>query len=455
MGFLYSVIGFLIAIGVLVAVHEFGHFWVARKLGVKVLRYSIGFGKPLWTKTAGEDQIEYVIAAIPLGGYVKMLGEGDPNTPVQPHEAHRAFDNQPIWKRSLIVAAGPGINFLFAILLFLMLGMMSKEGLNPTVGEVPPTSIAAIAGMQSGDQILNIDGRKVEHFGQQDLHVFNQVLRGKSIEVEVRKANSETSVLTLDVADLPIYRISPSFLSRNLGLVPVAPTITTELERILENSPAAKAGLKVGDKVVAIDEQSISSWSQMVEIISASPEQALSISIERENVLSQFVITPDLYEEGEQSVGRIGVGPKVLPYDESQLVQIDRSLWQALKYGVDQTWLMSSVTVRMLWKMLTLKVSHENISGPITIAQVAGEAIQVGLDYYLHILAVISISLGVMNLLPIPMLDGGHLMMYAIEVVAGKNTSEKVFAVGQRLGILFLVCLMSLAFYNDIFRLLN
>ena len=193
----------------------------------------------------------------------------------------------------------------------------------------------------------------------------------------------------------------------------------------------------------------------MVELINASPEQEISLSVLRDNVLTNISLTPALYEEGDQKIGRIGVGPKVLPYDDNQVVAIERGIWDSVKYGMDQTWLMSSVTVRMLWKMLTLQVSHQNISGPITIAQVAGEAIQVGLDYYLHILAVISISLGVMNLLPIPMLDGGHLLMYAIESVAGKSVSEKAFAIGQRLGIVFLACLMSLAFYNDILRLFN
>lgn len=455
MGYLYSVIGFLIAIGVLVAVHEFGHFWVARKLGVKVLRYSIGFGKPLWTKVAGDDQIEYVIAAIPLGGYVKMLGEGDPDAPVEPHEAHRAFDNQPIWKRTLIVAAGPGINFLFAVLLFLMLGLMSKDGLVPTLGDVPTDSLVAQAGVEAGDQIIEIDGRPVDYFGQQDLHVFNQVLRGKSVELQVRKTDNSVKEVSLDVSQLPIYNISPSFLTRTLGLVPIAPQISTEFARIVEASPAAAAGLQVGDKVVGIDGVTISGWQQMVEIISAAPEQSLTLSIDRDGVIKSLLITPRAYEQGSERIGRIGVAPKILPYDDVQTVHVDRSLWQALKYGIDQTWLMSSVTVRMLWKMLTLQVSHENISGPITIAQVAGQAIQIGLDYYLHILAVISISLGVMNLLPIPMLDGGHLMMYVVEAIAGKATSEKVYAVGQKLGIVFLACLMSLAFYNDIFRLLN
>ncbi|MEM7358716.1 MAG: RIP metalloprotease RseP [Pseudomonadota bacterium] len=455
MDFLYSVIGFLIAIGVLVAVHEFGHFWVARKLGVKVLRYSIGFGKPLWKKVHGEDQIEYVIAAIPLGGYVKMLGEGDDEAMVHADEKHRAFDRQPIWKRTLIVAAGPGINFLFAILVFLALGMMSKEALEPKLGNVPAGSLVAEANIQPGDQLLAVDGKRVDYFGQHDLYIFNQVLKGDDINLLVQQGNAVPQSFKLVVKDIPIYNISPSFLTRTLGLVPVFPEATTELDRILDGSPAQQAGLLSGDKIVAIDGQTIDSWPQLVAVVSAAPERLLEIDIARGASVQRFAVTPEALDVNGQTVGRLGIGPKVEPFKPEQLRSVDRNLWQAFTYGVEQTWLMSSVTVRMLWKMLTLQVSHKNVSGPITIASVAGQAIQVGLDYYLHILAVISISLGVMNLLPIPLLDGGHLLMYAVEAVAGQNASEKVFAVGQRLGIVFLFCLMSLAFYNDIFRLLN
>jgi len=455
MDFLYSVVGFLIAIGVLVAVHEFGHFWVARKLGVKVLRYSIGFGRPLWKKVHGDDQIEYVVAAIPLGGYVKMLGEGD-ETPVAEHEKHRAFDRQPIWKRTLIVAAGPGINFLFAILIFMILGSMNNEALEPKLGNVAAESIVAKAGVNSGDKILSIDGRKVDFFGQHDLHVFNQVLRGKDIILSVEQANGDTKTVNLPVKDIPIYNISPSFLTRTLGLVPVFPKATTELDRVLDGTPAATAGLLKGDVITAIDGQAIETWEHLVEVVSTAPGRMLNLDISRGDSKLRIAVTPETVEfDGHEPKGRLGIGPRLQEFSAEQIVAIDRSIVESLVYGVEQTWLMSSVTVRMLWKMLTLQVSHQNVSGPITIASVAGEAIQVGLDYYLHILAVISISLGVMNLLPIPMLDGGHLLMYAVELVAGQNASEKVFAVGQRLGIVFLICLMSLAFYNDIFRLLN
>lgn len=454
MSLLYSLLGFLIAIGVLVAVHEFGHFWVARKLGVKVLRFSIGFGKPLWRKVHGEDQIEYVIAAIPLGGYVKMLGEHDPDTPINPAESHRAFDNQPIWKRSLIVAAGPGINFLFAALIFALLGSLSTEQLRPLLGPLPATSAVAQAGVVTGDRVSAIDGRQLDYFGQHDLYIFNQVLKGENIQLEVDQ-HGKSLLVDLDVTEIPIYNINPTFISRTLGLVPEYPEITTTLSRVMPNSPAAQAGLQVGDKIVAVDGVEVTNWSGLVNIISHAPNQELLITVERADTRLRIAATPEAKANGETEVGLLGIGPTVLPYRDEQKLIIDRSFIAAIAHGAEQTWLMSIVTLRMLWKMVTLQVSHKNISGPITIADYAGQAIQVGLDSYLYILAVISISLGVMNLLPIPMLDGGHLLMYAIEVVAGKNIAERVFAVGQRLGIVMLLCLMSLAFYNDIFRLLN
>ena len=455
MGFIYSVVGFLIAISVLVAVHEFGHFWVARKLGVKVLKFSIGFGKPLWRKVHGEDQIEYVIAAIPLGGYVKMLGEDDPDSPVDPKERHRAFDNQPIWKRSLIVLAGPGINFLFAILLFLMLGMMSKEALVPNLGEPPADSIIAKAGITVDDKLLEVDGKGVEYFGQHDLYIFNRVLQGKDINLTFQQSTGSVVTIEVPVADIPIYNINPTVIARSIGLMPTFPNVSTVLNRIIKDSPAAIGGLQIDDEIIAVDDVAISSWADLVDKISAAPSNELQLTIVRDQAQQIISVTPEAKEINGQVVGRIGIGPKVLPYSPEQQVVVDRSIGQALSYGVEQTWLMSCVTMRMLWKMVTLQVSSKNISGPITIAEVTGQAIQIGLDYYLFILAVISISLGVMNLLPIPMLDGGHLLMYVVEIGAGKDISHKVFAVGQRVGVFLLICLMSLAFYNDIFRLLN
>ena len=454
MSFLYSILGFILAIGVLVAVHEFGHFWVARKLGVKVLTFSIGFGKPLWKKVAGEDQTEYVLAAIPLGGYVKMLGEGAYDQPIPEHELHRSFDRQPIWKRSLIVLAGPGINFLFAILLFMLLGMNTEKNLVPEFGDLPEQSSLYQAGVQSGDTLIAIDGKPARHLFEHDLYIFNQVLKRESVELEVN-GKSGLRKLLVPTDQIPIYNINPGSLMRQLGFVPIAPPTTTAISGVSAGSPAEQAGLQADDRFISIDNTRINSWRELSAIVVPAAGKALPIVIERDGVEMNFTITPESREINGKQAGLLGVARAFTPYADDQIIEFSRNPLQALQYGVEKTWLMSSLTLRMLWKMVTLQVSHKNVNGPITIADVAGQAIQIGWETYVYVLAVISISLGVMNLLPIPMLDGGHLLMYVIEATAGKNISEKVFAVGQRVGVLLLVCLMSLAFYNDIFRLLN
>jgi regulator of sigma E protease len=454
MSFLYSILGFILAIGVLVAVHEFGHFWVARKLGVKVLTFSIGFGKPLWKKVAGEDQTEYVLAAIPLGGYVKMLGEGSYDQPIPEHELHRSFDRQPIWKRSLIVLAGPGINFLFAILLFMLLGMNTEKNLVPEFGDLPEQSNLYQAGVSAGDTLIAVDGKPARHLFEHDLYIFNQVLKRQSIELEVSGASGVRKLL-VRTDQIPIYNINPGSLMRQLGFVPIAPPTTTAISGVSAGSPAEQAGLQADDRFISIDSIRINSWRELSEIVVPAAGKALPIVIERDGVEMNFIITPESREINGKQTGLLGVARAFTPYADDQVVELSRNPLQALQYGTEKTWLMSSLTLRMLWKMVTLQVSHKNVNGPITIADVAGQAIQIGWETYVYVLAVISISLGVMNLLPIPMLDGGHLLMYVVEAAAGKNISEKVFALGQRVGVLLLVCLMSLAFYNDIFRLLN
>lgn len=454
MSFLYSVVGFLLAIGVLVTVHEFGHYWVARKLGVKVLAFSIGFGKPLWKRVAGPDQTEYIVAAIPLGGYVKMLGEGAYATPVPEHEQHRSFDRQPIWKRSLIVMAGPAINFLFAIVLFMGLGLATERNLLPEFGNLPASSLLAEAGVQPGDRLVSVDSKPVQHLFEHDLYIFNQVLKRQDIQVEVLSAGA-TKTLQLNTANVPIYNINPASLMRQLGFAPIAPPSSTKIAAVSVGSAADSAGLQAGDRFISIDQQPIQRWQDLVAVVAPAAGQPLAVVVQRDAAQLSMMITPESREVDGQKIGLLGVTGEFIPYPPEQIVEINRNPLEALVYGAEKTWLMSSLTVRMLWKMVTLQVSPKNVNGPITIADVAGQAIQIGWQTYIYVLAVISISLGVMNLLPIPMLDGGHLLMYAVEIVAGKNASEKVFAVGQRLGVLMLVGLMSLAFYNDIFRLLN
>ena len=453
MAFLYSVVGFLIAIAILVAVHEFGHYWVAKKLGVKVLAFSIGFGKPIFSKKSGADNTEYILASIPLGGYVKMLDENEGN--VAKSEKHRAFNRQPIWKRTCIVAAGPLINFLFAILVFILLGISPVESLKPTLGEVPEQSVAAKSGIKPGDKLLSIDGRDYKYFDQHNLYLFNQVLKKKPITFVIENDVAGAHEVIVNTADISIRKLSPNFLMQTMGLMPYLPKLATELNLVVEGSPAEQAGLRKGDKIIEIDGQQVDAWAQLVELISAAPNKPTLLAVERDGAVMSFTITPEKIEKDGKTIGRIGVSPMVPEIPEAYKTHYQRNIVQSIGYGFEQTWLMSSVTVRMLGKMLIREASPKNISGPITIAEYTGKAIQIGLDYYLYLLAVISISLGVMNLLPIPMLDGGHLLFYLFEAVAGKPLSERWMQYGQQLGLLLLFGLMSLAFYNDIFRLMN
>ncbi len=455
-GFLYSVVGFLLAISILVAVHEFGHFWAARRLGVKVLKFSIGFGKPLWSKTSGPDQTEYRIAAIPLGGYVQMLGEGDPNAPIDPAEAHRSFDAQPIWKRSVIAAAGPAINFLLAIVLFMALGMTPEQQFKPTFGELPATSKLAEMGVSVGDELLAVDGKTVTHLAEYNLYVFNQVLKGQPLEFEVRDSDSMTTKqLLVETQDIPLYDINPANLVYQIGLLPFYPPLSNSLGRVLEDSPAALAGLQADDKIVSVNGVAVNQWRDLTALIAPNADQTIELEYQREGVITAVQITPRLTGEGEQARGVIGIAAKPTALNPDDLITVKKSIPQAIAHGFTETWLITSLTVRMLGKMITLQVSPKNVNGPITIADVAGQTIQIDWQAYVQFLAVISISLGIMNLLPIPMLDGGHLMMFAIEGVAGKAVSERFYQVGHGIGLVLLAGLMSLAFYNDIFRILN
>lgn len=453
MGFLYSVFGFLIAIAILVAVHEFGHYWVAKKLGVKVLTFSIGFGKALFSKKAGADNTEYILASIPLGGYVKMLDENEGK--VADSEKHRAFNRQPIWKRTCIVAAGPLINFLFAILVFIILGLSSIDSLKPILGDVPEQSAAASAGLKFGDRLLSIDGRHYQYFEQYNLYVFNQMLKKKPLTFVVENEESGAHEVILETANMSIKKLNPNFFMQTMGLMPYLPEVTTVMNQVLDDSPAKKAGLQKGDKIIEIDGQPVDKWQTLVKMVSSAPDKPLLFSVERAGVVTTLSITPESIEHNGKQIGRIGVAPLIPAIPDRYKMHYQRTFLQSFVYGVEQTWLMSSVTIRMLGKMLMLEASPKNISGPITIAEYTGKAIQIGLDYYLYLLAVISISLGVMNLLPIPMLDGGHLLFYMFEAIAGKPLSERCMQYGQQLGLLLLIGLMSLAFYNDIFRLIN
>lgn len=443
---------FLVAIGVLIVVHEFGHFWVARRLGVKVLRFSVGFGKPLWSRQVGPDRMELVISALPLGGYVKMLDENEGTVPKK--EKHRAFNRQAIWKRMAIVVAGPLFNLAFAVLAYWVVFMAGIDGIRPVVGRVMADSPAYAAGFRSGDEILSIDGSAVQSWDQRRLYLFQRALDQAVVSVEVRDRDGAVHQRTLDLSRLPVSEVNAGLVERGIGMLPNFPE-PLAIVGALEEGPAARAGMRVGDRVVAVDGARVARWTELADVINKNAGRSLRLTIERDGASRELDITPDAVEHNGKTIGLIRIRPQPAPLPEDMRVLVQLGPVEAFGEGLCSTWAMSRLTLEMFYRMLKLEVSTKNISGPITIAQYAGYSARVGLDQFVIFLAVISISLGVLNLLPIPVLDGGHLLYQAIEAIKGAPLSERSMGIGQQIGIAILIGLMSLAFYNDITRLFH
>lgn len=454
MQILYSLVSFIIAIGVLVTVHEFGHFWVARKLGVKVLRFSVGFGRPIWIRRGAVDDTEYVLAAIPLGGYVKMLDEGEGD--VSGHEIHRAFNRQALWKRVAIVLAGPVANFLFAIVAYALMFMIGVSGLKAIVGEVQPGTVAALAGFEAGEQIVAIDERPVGTWESVIQAVLGESLDGRLTPVVVRTPDAVSRTRNLDLTAVAIDDLTQGQFFNALGLSPGRPAIDARIGVVEAGGAGDSAGLRPGDLILTADGEPIADWGAWVQFVQQHPEQAIVTVVQRGEAQQTLTITPAMVVVGERTIGRIGVGVEQGTADAvyshyyltEQLGPLD-----ALQKGAVKTYDMSMLTVHMFWKMLTLDVSMKNLSGPISIAQYAGASAQGGFSRFLQFLAIVSVSLGVLNLLPVPLLDGGHLLYYAVESLLGRPLSEAAQFTGQRIGITLLVGLMGLAFYNDLSRL--
>ena len=441
---------FIVAVGLLIVIHEFGHFWVARQLGVKVLRFSVGFGKTLWSRRIGKDRMELVLAAIPLGGYVKMLDENEGTVPAR--ERKRAFNRQPVWKRIAIVVAGPAFNFLFAILAYWLIFATGIDGLKPVVGRVLEGSPAAQAGFRAGDELLTVDGKTVLTWDHRRLYLFERALDREPVRIEVRDPDGALQTRTLDLSQLPVSEVNAGLVERGIGLIGYLPQPLPVVGG-LEDGPAQRAGIEVGDRIVRIDNQPIATWEQAVQAISARPGETVRVQVERNGATHNFEVMPAPVEVQGKTIGRINIRPQVSAVPDSMRTTLRLPVGTALLESISDTWSMSRLTLEMLYRMLRLEVSTETISGPLTIAQYAGVSAKIGFDHFVMFLAVISISLGVLNLLPIPILDGGHLMYYIIEAIKGGPLSDKVMMAGQRIGIAVLIGLMTLALYNDITRI--
>jgi regulator of sigma E protease len=446
---------FLVAIGILVAVHEFGHYWVAKKLGFKVLRFSIGFGKPLLMRVGKDpDRTEYCVAAIPLGGYVKLLDEREGE--VSPEELPRSFTRRPVLHRVAVLLAGPAMNLLFASLLYAILAMVGTESVKPIIGQVRLDSPAAVAGLQRGDQIVRVGDRAVADTEELQIALIRQFSDDGIIRLRVRRDGGERA-LTLRVQEDRRAMTEPGKLLPGLGFDLATWNADTVIDEVPKDSAGSRAGLRVGDRMLAVDGQPVANTTEFIAMVNAAPGRDISIEVVRQSARLRIVApVPAVVEQG-RTIGRLGItlkeGPRAWP---PGLVETHRSgPIDALAGGVAKTWEMSSLTVQMLWRILTGQVSAKNISGPISIAEFAGISAYLGLTAFLAFLAIISVSLGVLNLMPVPLLDGGQIVYQLVEAVKGTPLSERAQLFGQQVGIALLVVLMSLAFYNDISRHLN
>ncbi len=453
---IYSVLAFIVAIGVLVTVHEFGHFWVARRLGVKVLRFSVGFGRPLWLKRSGPDQTEYVIAAIPFGGYVKMLDEREGEVDAQ--EVERAFNRKSVWRRIAIVAAGPAFNFLFAILAYYLIFLAGVSGVKPVIGDIVDASPAHTAGVQAGDLIMSINGIEATTWEKARFTLLDEAVGAEEIRLEVQTPQLRIEEKVLDIRGLNLLQDEQIDLLRDLGLSQWRPRIPPVIDEVLADGAASRAGLAGEDLIVALDGVTIESATQWVELIRANPGREMPLRVKRDGAEVELRITPESRSDGGETYGYIGVRNRVdIPESmrREMLVTERYGPIEGLTSALDKTWRMTWLTLRVLGKLITGEASLRNLSGPITIAHYAGLSAQIGLEPFLGFLAIISISLGVLNLLPVPMLDGGHLLYYLIEIFKGSPVSEQTEIIGQKIGILLLFCLMSVAIYNDLLRLVE
>ncbi len=451
MNALFMIVAAIFLLGPLIAIHEFGHYFVARKLGVKVLVYSIGFGPTLFKWTSKKSGIQYQISALPLGGYVKMLDEREGN--VAEEDLPKAFNRQHPWKRIAIVAAGPLINLVFAVLLFWILFLPQQEQLNTRVGKVWPNTPAAQVDLQAGDKIVRVDGAATPNWEKLHFALVERVGETGHIEIEAER-HGEVKKFTLPIEDfLKVQNKSPLEV---LGFTPYRPKIDPVVNQLSEDGAAIRQGMQVNDKIVAIDGVAMQDWFDVVQIVQASPEKVLNIDVLRAGKPVHLQVMPQGKRDDMGNViGMLGVqsqaGQVVIPDEYKQILKYSPS--EALWMAVDKTTQLSSMILDSIVKMIRGLIGLDNLSGPITIAKVAGQSAEMGWQTFIGFMAVMSVSLGILNLLPIPMLDGGHLVYYVIELIRGKSVSEQVQLVGLKIGMVLLGSMMFLALFNDIMRL--
>ncbi|MBK8740230.1 MAG: RIP metalloprotease RseP [Betaproteobacteria bacterium] len=449
-----TVAAFLLTIGLLVTFHEFGHYLAGRLLGVKVLRFSIGFGKPLFLRRFGRDRTEFVVAAIPLGGFVRFLDEREAaeGEVITVADSNRAFNRQKVWKRLIIVAAGPFANLLLAVLLYAGLYLNGVDGLRAVLAAPPAATAAAQAGFADRDEIVALDGRPLESWQELRWRLL-RVSGEAGVELRVRRGG-ETLARTLDLKGLSAADWEGPFLD-TLGLRLYLPAAPPAVMRVLDGRAGAAAGLAAGDIIVAIDDHPLTGVAEARRIIAAHPDQAVRLTLTRAGQTVALSATPEAKFVEGKTIGQLGIdlGPNPTAF-AAHRVRTQYGIADALARGVQKTWELSVFSLKMLGRIVIGEASLKNISGPLTVADYAGQSAQQGVTTFILYLAVISISLGVLNLLPIPLLDGGHLLYYTVELLKGSPLSDRTLQLGQQAGMFLLAALMALALYNDLFRLL-
>lgn len=446
---LWNLAAFIVALGVLITVHEFGHFWVARKAGVRVERFSVGFGKALWRRT-DRHGTEFVIALIPLGGYVKMLDERV--EPVMPELRHQAFNNKTVAQRAAIIAAGPIANFIFAVFAYWLVFLIGIPSVKPVVGEITPNSIAAQAQIAPGTELKAIDGIETPDWDAVRLALVAKIGDEKATLSVAPFGSDARTDKTLDLRSWQFEPDKEDPVS-SLGIQPRGPRIEPVLAEVQPQSAASKAGLQAGDRIVKVEGQPLTTWMTFVTLVRDNPSRPLSIEIERQGSPLSLTLIPDTKPGNEKAEGFAGVVPTITPLPDEYKTVRQYGPFAAIGEATEKTWQLMKLTVTMLGKLITGDVKLNNLSGPISIAQGAGMSADYGLVYYLMFLALISVNLGIINLFPLPVLDGGHLLFLAIEKLKGGPVSERVQDFSYRIGSILLVLLMGLALFNDFSRL--
>ncbi len=448
-----TLISFLVTLAILIVVHEYGHYWAAKRCGVKVLQFSIGFGRTLYSRRLGRDGTEFILAAFPLGGFVRMLDERE--APVEAYELSRAFNRQPVVKRMAIVAAGPVANLLLAIFLYWILLMSGMPGLRPLLGEAPVGSPAAQASLKNDELIVRVGKTGVLTWTDVRWALLQESLKTKSVEIEAKSGRMETHLHQLDLAGIKVDDVKVDLLDQ-LGLVPFHPVLPAVLGEVLVGSAAERAGLRAGDEILSVNAVTVSLWEDFASQMRKNPGKSLTLRVRRANVELSLQVVPDAVREGDATVGRIGAAYRMAPQELDRfMVNVQYGPLPAIWHAAAKTWDTSIFSLKMLGSMVTGVTSLKGVSGPLTIASFAGQSAHLGWKSFLGFLGLVSISLGVLNLLPVPVLDGGHLMYYTVEILRGRPVSERAMEAGQKVGIALLGLLMTIAFYNDINRLIT